>query len=85
MCQPAADQPARRLVAFGRSPEKRFWHREVTRELAPLLFLQPLRSPAAEELLDVSGIAPEHAREAGEILAALRAQALQDKARVDYH
>ena len=55
----------------GGPPKQRFGDREIARELAPLLLLQPLGNAAPDELLDVGGVAPEHPRQTGEILAAL--------------
>jgi hypothetical protein len=44
---------------------------EIARELAPVVFLEPPRDPAANELLNIGRVSPEHLRKPGEILPAL--------------
>jgi hypothetical protein len=51
----------------------------------PFFLLQPLGHAASDELLDICRVAAEHAREAGEILAALGAEAFKDKTRIGRH
>ena len=46
-------------------------------ELAPFFFRQALWRPAADILLDVSGVAADQPREPGEVLATLRTQAFE--------
>ena len=75
----------RRSFLLGRSAEKRFGNGEIARELSPLLFSEPPWNAPADILLNISRIAPEHAREAGEIFAAFVAEAFQDLARIVIH
>ncbi len=80
-----AEQPGGSRRSVRRAAEQRFRNREIARELAPLLLAKPLGHAAADELLDVGRVAPEHPRQAGEILAALGAQALKDEAGIVHH
>ena len=66
--------PSRLTRLVRRTAEQRFGNGEIAGELAPLLFLQPLRHAAADILLNIGGISAEHSRQAGEILPALGAQ-----------
>ncbi len=65
------DQTFCRLGRRCRAAEQRLIHPEVACELVPVLFCQPARDSALDELLDVSGITPEHAGQASIVLAPL--------------